>query len=80
MPPTSNKYLKMLDQGLAAFVSEREDGPDGKPILRDNPLLVAPWRDELEDYLGDTDSKYTSLWTAGILIDSRGISHHFLVV
>ena len=71
MSSGSNKYLKLLDQGLAAFVFELVDD---KPILRDNPLLVAPWRDELEDYLSDLDSKYPSLWSSGLLIDSKGIT------
>ena len=43
MSSGSNKYLKLLDQGIAAFVFELEDGV---PVLRDNPLLVAPWRDD----------------------------------
>ena len=47
MSSGSNKDLKLLDQGLAAFVFEVEDGI---PVLHDNPLLVAPWRDELEDH------------------------------
>ena len=63
-----NKYLQLLDQGLSAFVFEKEEG---KPILRDNPLLVAPWRDELEDYLCDLDPNHSLLWTAGIILDSR---------
>ena len=71
MSSGSNKHLKLLDQGIAAFVFEPEDGI---PILRDNPLLVAPWRDELEDYLSDKDSRFPSLWTAGVLIDSKGIT------
>ena len=66
MSSGSNKYLKLLDQGLAAFVFELEDGI---PVLHDNPLLVAPWRDELEDYLSDKDSRYPGLWSGGVLID-----------
>ena len=52
MPP-SNKYLQLLDQGLSAFVFEKNDADE--PILGDNPLMLAPWRDELEEYLKAKD-------------------------
>ena len=55
MPP-ANKYLQLLDQGLAAFVYQRDE--NGKPVLTDNPLMLGPWRDDLEDYLYEYDSKF----------------------
>ena len=70
MPPGSNKFLQLLDQGLSAFVYERDQ--ENKPVLNDNPLMVAPWRDELEDYIQEIDPTLHSLVTCGILIDSRG--------
>ena len=69
MPPSTNKYIQILDQGLSAFVFERVDG---KPTLSENPLLVAPWRDELEDYLAELNSKFSVLWRSGIIIDPKG--------
>ena len=68
MPPSSNKYIQILDQGLSAFVFERVEG---KPILSENPLLVAPWRDELEDYLAELNPKFSVLWRSGIIIDTK---------
>ena len=48
MPP-SNKYTQLLDQGLHAFVYQRDE--DDTPNLGDNPLMLAPWREDLSDYL-----------------------------
>ena len=45
----SNKYLSLLDQGLNDFVFERDENEE--PVLGDNPLMLAPWRDELLDLL-----------------------------
>ena len=69
MPP-GNKYIKLLDQGLAAFVYQRDD--NGKPVLSDNPLMLGPWRDDLEDYLYEYDPKFVPLLTEGTLLDPKG--------
>ena len=35
MPPSQNNYIKLLDQGLSAFVFERDE--NDKPVLSDQP-------------------------------------------
>ena len=68
MPP-ANKYIQLLDQGLAAFVYQRDD--NDKPVLTDNPLMLGPWRDDLEDYLFEYDSKFIPLISEGTLLDPK---------
>ena len=70
MPPAGNKFLQLLDQGLSAFIFEKDE--QDKPILSDNPLMVAPWRDELEEFIESTEPTLHSLITCGILMDSKG--------
>ena len=67
MPPPGNKFLQLLDQGLSAFIFEKDE--QDKPILSDNPLMVAPWRDELEEFIESTEPTLHSLITCEILMD-----------
>ena len=43
-----------------------------KPILADNPLMVAPWRDELEDYIEANEPALHSFITTGLYMDTSG--------
>ena len=70
MPPSSNKYLQLLDQGLSAFVFERDESD--KPVLSDNSLMVAPCRDELEDYIESTEPSLHTFIKTGLLMDTSG--------
>ena len=69
MPP-SNKYLQLLDQGLSAFVYERDE--NDQPVLGDNPLMLAPWRDDLPDFIQSKNPALSSLIKRGLLLDTSG--------
>ena len=69
MPGSTNKHLQLLDQGLAAYVYERENDI---PLLTDNPLMLAPWRDDLEDYIGEIEPAFSTLVRGGFLLNSKG--------
>ena len=66
----SNKYLTLLDQGLNDFVFERDENEE--PVLGDNPLMLAPWRDELLDLLESRNPALKSVLLRGLLLDNGG--------
>ena len=71
MPPSSsNKYLKLLDDGLSIWMYARNEL--NQPFLPDNPLLVGPWHDDFDDYLQSTEPMLYSLICTGLLLDSKG--------
>ena len=66
----SNKYLSLLDQGLNDFVFERDENEE--PVLGDNPLMLAPWRDELLDLLESRNPALKSVLLRGLLLNNGG--------
>ena len=70
LPPTntSNCWIK----ASVPLCSRKMIYDADEPILGDNPLMLAPWRDELEEYLKAKDPSLISLMKRGLLLDSNG--------
>ena len=69
MPP-SNKHMQLLEQGLSAFVFQHGEGD--MPVLGDNPLFIAPWREELPAWIAANNPSLSAVIQYGIQLDSGG--------
>ena len=56
-PP--NKFLDILKQGIAGFIYTRDE--NNTPFLGDNPLFLAPWGEDIEEYIKSKHPQLASL-------------------